>query len=106
MKSLYYVGEKTMELREDPKPIPKPGQYLIKVRGNGICGSDFEGYMGKTGRRSAPMIMGHEVSGVIEQAPVGGSLKAGQRVVVFPKPFCGVCDLCKKGMVNVCTAGI
>jgi len=106
VKSLYYVGEKTMELREDPKPTPAPGQYLLKVRGNGICGSDFEGYMGKTGRRSAPMIMGHEVSGVIEEAPVGGKLKAGERVVVFPKPFCGVCDLCKKGMVNVCTAGI
>lgn len=106
MKSLYYVGEKTMELRDDPRPLPKPGQYLIKVRGNGICGSDFEGYMGKTGRRSAPMIMGHEVSGVVEEAPVGGKLKAGERVVVFPKPFCGVCDLCKKGMVNVCTAGI
>ena len=106
MKSLYYVGEKTMELRDDPRPLPKPGQYLIKVRGNGICGSDFEGYMGKTGRRSAPMIMGHEVSGVVEEAPVGGKLKAGERVVVFPKPFCGVCDLCKKGMVNVCPAGI
>ena len=106
MKSLYYVGEKTMELRDDPRPLPEPGQYLIKVRGNGICGSDFEGYMGKTGRRSAPMIMGHEVSGVVEEAPVGGKLKVGERVVVFPKPFCGVCDLCKKGMVNVCTAGI
>ena len=106
MKSLYYVGDKKMELRDDPQPTPKPGQYLIKVRGNGICGSDFEGYMGKTGRRTAPMIMGHEVSGIIEQAPVGGSLAPGQRVVIFPKPFCGVCELCKKGMVNVCTAGI
>jgi len=106
VKSLYYVGDKKMELRDDPQPTPKPGQYLIKVRGNGICGSDFEGYMGKTGRRTAPMIMGHEVSGIIEQAPVGGSLAPGQRVVIFPKPFCGVCELCKKGMVNVCTAGI
>lgn len=106
MKSLYYVGARKMELREDPKPIPKPGQYLIKVRSNGICGSDFEGYMGKTGRRTAPMIMGHEVSGVVEEAPVGGSLKPGHRVVVFPKPFCGKCEFCKKGMVNVCTAGI
>jgi len=106
VKSLYYVGEKTMELREDPKPLPKPGEYLVRVRGNGICGSDFEGYMGKTGRRTAPMIMGHEVSGVVEQTSVGGSLKQGERVVVFPKPFCGKCEFCKKGMVNVCSAGI
>ena len=102
MKSLYYVGDKQMELREDPIPTPRPGQYLVRVKGNGICGSDFEGYLGKTGRRTAPMIMGHEFSGIIEQAPVGGRHTKGQRVVVFPKPFCGVCDFCKKGMANVC----
>ena len=102
VKSLYYVGDKQMELRDDVQPTPGPGQYLIKVRSTGICGSDFEGYMGKTGRRTAPMIMGHEFSGIIEQAPVGGKFKKGERVVVFPKPFCGVCDFCKKGMANVC----
>ncbi len=106
MKSLFYVGERMMELRDIPKPDLKAGQYLIRVRGNGICGSDFEGYMGKTGRRIPPMIMGHEVSGVIEEVPEGGALKKGERVVVFPKPFCGVCDFCKKGMVNVCPSGI
>ena len=105
MKSLYYVGDKQMELRDDPKPTPKPGQYLIKVRSTGICGSDFEGYLGKTGRRTAPMIMGHEFSGLIEETPAGGKYQKGQRVVVFPKPFCGVCDFCKKGMANVCPAG-
>lgn len=106
MKSLYYVGDRVMELREDSKPIPKPGECLVRIRSNGICGSDFEGYMGKTGRRTAPMIMGHETAGVIEQAAVGGSLKQGARVVIFPKPFCGQCEFCKKGMVNVCKAGI
>ena len=106
MKSLFYVGERMMELRDIPRPDLKAGQYLIRVRGNGICGSDFEGYMGKTGRRTPPMIMGHEVSGVIEEAPEGGALRKGERVVVFPKPFCGVCDFCKKGMVNVCPSGI
>ena len=106
MKALYYVGEKTMEMREVQKPSPKAGQYLVQVKANGICGSDFEGYMGKTGRRTPPMIMGHEVSGVIAEAPAGGKFKAGENVVVFPKPFCGVCDFCKKGMVNVCPAGI
>ena len=107
VKSLYYVGDRQMELRDDPRPTPKPGQYLIKVRSTGICGSDFEGYLGKTGRRTAPMIMGHEFSGVIEEVPPGGKFNAGERVVVFPKPFCGVCDFCMKGLANVCpTAGV
>jgi L-iditol 2-dehydrogenase len=107
VKSLYYVGDKQLELREDPKPTPKPGQYLVRVRSTGICGSDFEGYLGKTGRRTAPMIMGHEFSGIIEEAPAGGRFKPGERVVVFPKPFCGVCDCCKRGMANMCpSAGV
>jgi threonine dehydrogenase-like Zn-dependent dehydrogenase len=89
-------------MRDIPPPVAGPGQYLIKIRSNGICGSDFEGYLGKTGRRTAPMIMGHEFSGIIEEAPAGGRFKSGQRVVVFPKPFCGACDFCKKGLFNVC----
>ncbi len=106
MKALYYVGDKAMELRDVPMPQPAPGTYLVKVRSNGICGSDFEGYLGKTGRRLPPMIMGHEVSGVVETAPEGGKLRQGDRVVIFPKPFCGECEFCKRGMVNVCPAGI
>ena len=106
MKALYFVGERTMELKEVPLPHVAEGRYLLRVKANGICGSDFEGYMGKTGRRIPPMIMGHEVSCVIEEVPAGGKLSKGDKVVVFPKPFCGVCDLCKKGMVNVCPSGI
>ena len=105
MKALYYLGEKSMEIREIPLPEPKDGQYLIKTRSNGICGSDFEGYMGKTGRRLPPMIMGHEVSGIIEEAPQSGKYRKGDNVVIFPKPFCGECEYCKRGMVNVCPAG-
>nr|WP_321305559.1 zinc-binding dehydrogenase [uncultured Sphaerochaeta sp.] len=106
MKALYYVGEKEMELREIPTPVPNENEYLIQVKSNGICGSDFEGYMGKTGRRTPPMIMGHEFSGVVAQAPKGGKFQEGQKVVIFPKPYCGVCEFCKKGMVNVCPEGI
>ena len=106
MKALYFLGEKHMELRDIPAPIPKPGDYTIRVVSNGICGSDFEGYMGRTGRRIPPMIMGHEVSGVITAKPDGGCYGIGQRVVIFPKDYCGECEYCKKDMVNVCPHGI
>ena len=106
MKALFFVRDRTMELREIPMPEVTEGQYLLQVKSNGICGSDFEGYMGKTGRRTAPMIMGHEVSCVIQEAPQGGKFKKGEKVVVFPKPYCGECEFCRKGLVNVCPAGI
>jgi threonine dehydrogenase-like Zn-dependent dehydrogenase len=106
MKALYYLGDEKMEIRDVPPLKCADDRYLIKVKANGICGSDIEGYLGRSGRRTPPLIMGHEVSGVIEQAPADGRYSCGERVVIFPKPFCGECDYCKKGMVNVCPAGI
>lgn len=106
MKALVYVKDHLMELRDVERPIPTEGEYLIRVRANGICGSDVEGYLGKTGRRSPGVIMGHEFAGVIEKAPTDGAFTVGTKVVVFPKPYCGVCEYCKRGMVNVCPAGI
>lgn len=106
MKALYYTGVGEMELRDIPKPIPSSNEYLIKVKSVGICGSDFEGYLGKTGRRIPPVIMGHELSGVVEEAPQGGKYPIGTTCVIFPKPFCGKCDYCKAGLVNLCPNGI
>ena len=48
MKALYFTADRTMELREIPEPVPAPGEYLVRVKSNGICGSDFDGYMGRT----------------------------------------------------------
>jgi L-iditol 2-dehydrogenase len=45
VKALYYVGDRAMEMRDIPKPTVKAGQYLVQVKANGICGSDFEGYI-------------------------------------------------------------
>ncbi len=107
MKALYYLGAKDLEMRDIPIPEIKENEYLIKVVSCGICGSDYEGYLGKTGRRTAPMIMGHEFSGVIEKVASNDSkYKVGQKVIVFPKPYCGECEYCKKGLVNVCPNGI
>ena len=106
MKALYFLGEKHMELRDIPTPVPGPEDYTIRVVANGVCGSDFEGYMGRSGRRIPPMIMGHEVSGVITAKPKGGRYEIGQRVVIFPKDYCGECAYCKQDMVNVCPNGI
>ncbi len=108
MKALYYMGPKKLEMKDIDIPSDDAEKYLIKVVSCGICGSDFEGYLGKTGRRTPPMIMGHEFSGIIEKVPTGIKSKysIGQKVIIFPKPFCGECELCKKGLVNVCPEGV
>jgi len=65
MKPLVYQGPWTMILEDVPVPEVGPGQVRIDVKKVGICGSDVHGFIGKTGRRIPPMIMGHEFGGVV-----------------------------------------
>lgn len=105
MKAIYFVGDNQMELRDIPVPVPKQDEYLIKIDASGICGSDLEGYLGKTGRRVPPMIMGHECAGTVVKAPSGGAFEAGSKVAIFPKFYCGQCESCRQGMENMCPNG-
>ena len=103
MKGIVYEGPNTLTCRDVPDVAPRRGEVKIRVKACGICGSDVHGYLGITGRRTAPMIMGHEFAGEIEAlgADVDG-LRPGDRVSVYPVDFCGNCEMCKKGMVHLC----
>jgi L-iditol 2-dehydrogenase len=103
MKALVYKSPAKIELEEIPQPKPARGESLINVRAVGICGSDFEGFLGKTGRRIPPLVMGHEMAGVVEVAAEGSAFTAGDRVVVQPRLYCGACDFCRQGLTNLCS---
>ena len=103
MKALVYRNPYELEVVDVQKPTPGPGEVLVKIKACGICGSDVHGYTGSTGRRTPPMIMGHEFSGVVE-ALGDGALRfpVGSRIAVQPAVFCGDCDFCKTGYTNIC----
>ncbi len=76
---------------------------LVRVKACGICGSDVQGYTGKTGRRIPPIIMGHEAAGVIEA--VGRNVKTfapGDRVCFDSTVYCNQCPACRQGLFNRC----
>lgn len=104
MKALVYGGPWTMTLEEVPDPQPGPGELLVEPVAVGICGSDVHGFIGKTGRRKPPMIMGHEFSGRVTGVGPGVSRFAvGDAVVISPIQACGVCANCRVGLTNICT---
>jgi len=87
---------------DDPAPLAE-NEVRIQVKACGICGSDIHGMDGSSGRRIPPIIMGHEAAGVIDEvgAAVSG-WSVGDRVTFDSTVYCGECESCKKGQVNLC----
>src|SRR5579863_5788301 len=103
MKALVLKEYKRFSLEEVPKPELVPQEVLVAVKACGICGSDVHGMDGSTGRRRPPVVMGHEAAGVI--AGMGAEVTgwaAGDRVTFDSTIYCGECEFCRRGEINLC----
>jgi L-iditol 2-dehydrogenase len=103
MKALLLPEYNKLEIADLPQPVPGEDELLIQVAACGICGSDVHGYDGSTGRRIPPLVMGHEAAGTV--AAVGSAVAGfapGDRVTFDSTVYCGACDFCRKGEVNLC----
>lgn len=103
MKALVLQEYKRFTCQEVPSPEPAPDEVLIAVRACGICGSDVHGMDGSTGRRRPPVIMGHEAAGIV--AGVGTGVKnwaTDDRVTFDSTIYCGDCEFCRRGEINLC----
>ena len=98
--AVYYNNN---DIRIEERPIPKIGddEILVRAISSGICGSDvLEWYRIK----KAPIVLGHEISGVIEA--VGRNVKnfkSGDRVFVSHHVPCNKCRYCRAGNHTVCS---
>ncbi len=88
------------------KPVPGPGEALIKVMSAGICGSDIGAFRGSNVLVSYPRVIGHELAGIIESIPEDNpkGFKVGDKVIVDPYLYCGKCYPCSIGRTNCCTS--
>ncbi|HMF79561.1 MAG TPA: galactitol-1-phosphate 5-dehydrogenase [Bryobacteraceae bacterium] len=103
MKALLLSEYGRLEMVEIPTPRPGPDEVLVRVEACGICGSDVHGYDGGSGRRLPPIVMGHEAAGTI--AALGSNVSGlhdGDRVTFDSTIYCGVCQYCRAGEVNLC----
>lgn len=90
--------------REDlPEPQIHAGEAIVRIRRIGICGTDLHAYRGNQPYFTYPRVLGHELSGIIEQIgdnPEG--FRAGDQVSVIPYLHCGECRACLSGKTNCC----
>ena len=92
-----FKGQGQIEFVDKPVPQPGPGQLLLQVSANAVCGSERGQFFG--GSEVTP---GHEAAGTVVAAGPGTHTAAGARGVVFLMDFCGECRNCKLGFTNQC----
>src|SRR5262249_6676698 len=115
---LYDVGR--LEVREVPCPIVSPYEVLVRTTAVGLCGTDAHIFAGHANYNTneynqpislsvQPQILGHEISGVVEEAGSAvKDLRVGDRVVVDQGLNCVsrrrevLCEYCKTGNSHQC----
>ena len=102
MRAARIFEDLTLRLEDVPEPVPRGGQVLVRIHAAGVCGTDLHILDGMIKPDPYPMTLGHEAAGVVESAPDGTGLSAGDRVAVYNKLFCGTCEQCLGGRHNIC----
>ncbi len=95
---LFDVGDiRTVDV---PYPKLESGDIIVRVEAAGICGTDRHLFKGEF--PSVPgKTLGHEFSGIVVDAGAS-DIKVGARVTCDPNTWCGACDQCQAGRVNLC----
>jgi alcohol dehydrogenase len=101
-----YAQSQPLVLEDVELDPPGPGEVLVRIRAAGLCHSDLSVIDGNR-PRPLPMVLGHEVAGVVEQLGAGVTdLRIGHHVVAVFVPSCGHCAPCSGGRPALCEPGL
>lgn len=104
---------KRWEMRSADEPLveteanvegPAEGRVLVRVAGCGVCHTDLGFYYdGVRTRHELPLALGHEISGTVVATGSGAEDWQDAAVIIPAVMPCGQCDVCERGMGNICT---
>lgn len=100
MKAAVYYSQQNIRIEETPTPEIGEDEALVEMKACGICGSDLMDWYLKN---RAPLVLGHEPTGIIAKA--GSKVKqfnVGDRVFVHHHVACLTCHYCKHGDYTLC----
>ncbi|WP_163268545.1 L-idonate 5-dehydrogenase [Chelativorans alearense] len=107
MKALVLLQPGRLAIEEREAPEPGPGEVQVRIVNGGICGSDIHYFLHGgfgTVRMRSPMVLGHEIAGIVERVGAGvTAVREGQRVAVNPSLPCGKCGYCRAGAERQCS---
>jgi 2-desacetyl-2-hydroxyethyl bacteriochlorophyllide A dehydrogenase len=106
VRAVSFPATREVVVHDVADPVPGPGEALVAPRYVGLCGTDLELLEGTMpyfaeGHAWYPLQPGHEVAGVVVQAPAG-TVAPGTPVLLHPLVGCGTCDACRAQRVPHC----
>ena len=102
MQTIVFEGQDRIVLQEKPIPSLDDGDVLIQVDLCGVCASDIAAINGEVTDYSPPVVLGHEIAGVIVESR-HPEVRVGQKVTVNPLISCGACDYCRVDLDKYCS---
>lgn len=105
MKTFLLKSKNHAAIAEAPEPkLSNENQVLVGVQSISICGTDSHIYSGDIPTKKMPIVMGHEGGGIIVESD-SATLRKGDKVLIDPNIVDHTCDLCKRGLFNLCRNG-
>lgn len=93
-------------MHDIPVPSIGRGDVLLRVHAAGICHSDAHYRAGTSRAEPLPLVLGHEVAGVVEDIGADVTMvKPGDRACLHYLIACGHCEQCARGNEQFCATG-
>jgi L-iditol 2-dehydrogenase len=99
VRAAIYHGLGRVTVESVPDPVPGPGEIVIAMTACGICGTDLMAWYQDP---RAPVVLGHEPVGVVDEVGEGAPFEIGERVFVHHHVPCFVCERCRSGRHTLC----
>ena len=93
---------KPLEKRSFTIAPPQGDHVIVEVAGCGLCHTDLTFFEGVQTKKTAPLILGHEISGKVISAGPAAQQVLGKNVIIPAVLPCGECELCRAGRENIC----
>lgn len=105
MQAAVFKGAGEIVLERRQRPRPREDEVLVKVFAASVCGTDLKiirgGHFRVDGKEAR--VLGHELAGeIVEVGSHVSHWKPGKRVSVVPNIGCGHCEMCRRGLNNMC----
>src|SRR4051794_22466 len=96
------IADRPLIIGDVPKPQPRAGYSLLRVRACGVCRTDLHIVEGELPPLCSPLIPGHQIVGELVDGATP-ELPVGARVgVSWLGGTDGTCEYCRLGVENLC----